>query len=346
MSDRRRSGSRGKRRGGRPGSGDDRKRSDLFNDLENLPLHRIEEMLREVQSDIRSTEAQSESLRNERRQLIEIVTSLRESLKKGSEDSEEKRALRKQLSTFQNQRHQEQKFRDEANQRVPPVLDQIIDSLKHRHRLLTTMMNDLNEMPTLEDEIRLFQGFLEYQAMYEVKTQAMEAHKRMIAAIEGIRSIMKQFKEIDTKGEERKKHVAESTPRIEEEDVGWPEVRRISSRIEEIDRMHRECRSDRGKLMRERGRLQAFLKIRESGRGAERIDPDEVKEKAASGGTLSISDLDALLSSGGLSEIGKVEVKDSSQDEKRKRKRNRRSGASRSRPRETNIGRERDQRGA
>ena len=98
--------------------------------------------------------------------------------------------------------------------------------------------------------------------------------------------------------------------------------------------------------MRERGRLQAFLKIRESGRGAERIDPDEVKEKAASGGTLSISDLDALLSSGGLSEIGKVEVKDSSQDEKRKRKRNRRSGASRSRPRETNIGRERDQRGA
>ena len=104
------------------------------------------------------------------------MTSLRESLKKGNEDSEEKRSLRKQLSTFQNQRHEAQNFRDEANRRVPPVLDQIIDSLKHRHRLLTTMMNDLNEMPSLENEIKLFQSFLEYQAMYEVKTQSMEAH--------------------------------------------------------------------------------------------------------------------------------------------------------------------------
>ena len=347
MSGRRHSGNRSKgRNNGRLEPGSDKKRSKLFKDLEGLALHQIEEMLRAVQSDIKSTESESESLRNERRQLIEIVTSLRESLKKGNEDSEEKRTLRKQLSTFQNQRQEAQNFRDEANRRVPPVLDQIIDSLKHRHRLLTTMMNDLNEMPSLENEIQLFQGFLEYQAMYEVKTQSMEAHKRMIAAIEGIRSVMQQFKKIDEKGKERKKNVAESTPRVEEEDIGWPEVRRISSRIEEIDRMHRECRSDRGKLIRERGRLQAFLKIRESNRGGERINPDEVKEKAASGGTLSISDLDTLLASGGLSEIGKVEVKEASTDGKRKRKRNRRSGASRSKPRKTNLSRERDQRDA
>ncbi|MBD18884.1 MAG: hypothetical protein CMB13_04535 [Euryarchaeota archaeon] len=347
MSDKKRSGNRGKRRTNRQqGGSSEKKRSNLFKDLEKLAIHQIEEMLREVKSDIRSTEAQSESLRNERRQLIEIVTSLRESLKKGSADSKEKRSLRKQLSTFQNQRHEAQNFRDDANRRVPPVLDQIMDSLKHRHRLLTTMMNDLNEMPSLEDEIQLFQSFLEYQAMYEVKIQSMEAHKRMIAAIEGIRSIMKQFKEIDEKGKERKKNVAESTPRVEEENVGWSEVRRISSRIEEIDRMHRECRSDRGKLIRERGRLQAFLKIRESNSGRDRINPEEVKEKAASGGTLSISDLDTLLASGSLSEIGTVEQKESTTDGKRKRKRNRRTGASRSRPRETNLSRDRDQRGA
>lgn len=346
MSRRKNSGRSKRNSGHRNDTGPGKRRSDLFKDLENLSLHRIEDMLRDVKSDIRSTEAQSESLRNERRQLIDIVTSLRESLKKGSEDSEEKRKLRKQLSTFQNQRHEAQKFRDDANQRVPPTLTQILDSLKHRHRLLTTIMNDLNEMPTLEDEILIFQSFLEYQAMYEVKTQSMEAHKRMITAIEGIRSIMKQFKEIDGRGDERKKNLAESTTNIEEDDVGWPEVRRISSRIEHIDRMHRECRSDRGKLIRERGRLQAFLKIREGKRAVDHINPEDVKEKAASGGTLSISDLDALLSSGGLSEIGNVEVKETNTDEKRKRKRNRRSGASRSKPRETNLNRERDQRDA
>ena len=346
MSRRGNSGRSKRSRGRRNNTGSAKKRVDLFKDLENLSLHQIEEMLRDVQSDIRSTEDQSESLRNERRQLIEIVTSLRESLKKGSEDSEEKRKLRKQLSIFQNERHEAQKFRDDANQRVPPILDQIIDSLKHRHRLLTTIMNDLNQMPTLEDEIQIFQSFLEYQAMYEVKVQSMEAHKRMITAIEGIRSVMKQFKEIDEKGKERKKNVAESRPTIEEDDVSWPEVRRISSRIDDIDRMHRECRSDRGKLIRERGRLQAFLKIREGTSVVDSIDPEDVKEKAASGGTLSISDLDALLSSGGLSEIGKVEVKEGKTDGKRKRKRNRRSGAAQSRPRETNLNRERDQRGA
>ena len=346
MSRRENSGRSKRSRGRRNNKGSVKKRVDLFTDLENLSLHQIEEKLRDVQSDIQSTVAQSESLRNERRQLIEIVTSLRESLKKGSEDSEEKRKLRKQLSIFQNERHEAQKFRDDANQRVPPVLDQIIDSLKHRHRLLTTIMNDLNQMPTLEDEIQIFQSFLEYQAMYEVKVQSMEAHKRMITAIEGIRSVMKQFKEIDEKGKDRKKNVTESRPTIEEDDVSWPEVRRISSRIDDIDRMHRECRSDRGKLIRERGRLQAFLKIREGKSAVDRIDPEDVKEKAASGGTLSISDLDALLSAGGLSEISKVEVKEGKTDGKRKRKRNRRSGAAQSRPRETNLNRERDQRGA
>ena len=347
MSGRRHSRDRAKSHGDRkPRTGSDRKRTDLFKDLEPLPTHQIEEMLHEVMSDITSTESQSESLSNERKQLIEIVTSLRESLKKGSENSKERFELRKQLSTLHNQRQEAQKLRDDINRRVPPLLDQIIDSLKHRHRRLTTMMNDLNELPSLEDEIQLFQSFLEYQAMYEVKIQSMEAHKRMISAIEGIRSVMEQFKEMDEKWEDTKKNDAEGKPLIEQEKVGWPEVRRISTRIEEIDTMRRECRSDRGKLMRERGRLQAFLKIRESNSSREYIDPEEVKEKAASGGTLSISDLDTLLASGSLSEIGKGEQKESSTDGKRKRKRNRRTGASRSRPRETNLSRDRDQRGA
>ena len=85
MSGKKHSGNRGKRRTNRQqGGSSEKKRSNLFKDLEKLAIHQIEEMLREVKSDIRSTEAQSESLRNERRQLIEIVTSLRESLKKGS----------------------------------------------------------------------------------------------------------------------------------------------------------------------------------------------------------------------------------------------------------------------
>jgi len=347
MSGRRHSRDRAKSHGDRQLRTDsDRKRPDLFKDLEPLATYQIEEMLQEVMSDITSTESQSESLNSERQQLIEIVTSLRESLKKGSENSKERFELRKQLSTLQNQRHEALKLRDEINRRVPPLLEQIIDSLKHRHRRLTTMMNDLNELPNLEDEIQLFQSFLEYQAMYEVKIQSMEAHKRMISAIEGIRSIMEQFKQMDEKWEKTKKNDAETKPLIEQEKVGWPEVRRISTRIEEIDTMRRECRSDRGKLIRERGRLQAFLKIRESNSSRDHIDTEEVKEKAASGGTLSISDLDTLLASGSLSEIGKVEQKESSTDGKRKRKRNRRTGASRSRPRETNLSRDRDQRGA
>jgi len=99
--------------------------------------------------------------------------------------------------------------------------------------------------------------------------------------------------------------------------------------------MHNEKR----KLKREIGRLEAWIRIsgkkggqkpRNNNRTNKKnynkrrnnVNVAEVKSRAASGGALSLSDLDALLNSGGISSISNPQQNDNNKRKKKSKKKN------------------------
>ena len=127
-----------------------------------------------------------------------------------------------------------------------------------------------------------------------------------------------------------------------EQNASPQEIRRINQRIGDMLDQIRKQRVEIKKMRREAGRLEACLRVRKkSASGSRRVQPrlEDVKERASSGGILTIEDLGALLKGGGLSkltEIEPVEKTDESEKETKPRKRKARAkrGQQRSRSEE------------
>ena len=66
------------------------------------------------------------------------------------------------LKIAQNNRDNAKKLRADFDKRVPPSPKDIIESLKQRHKPLWTISNRIQEIPTLKEEIDLFESYFEY----------------------------------------------------------------------------------------------------------------------------------------------------------------------------------------
>ena len=332
-----------KRKGGnsrqkRRGKGKNKKKTYLFDDLEGKSKHIIIEMRSDTKDALQTAGEQRVNLQKERSQLVEIVKEMRGAFKGRSK---ERGVLLRRLKNAQTERNEAQKQRDAADERVPPSPDDIESSLKQRHKPLSTMMNDLREMPNLRQEISLLESFFEYQAMYEIAKFSDEQHQRMKTSLKEIKTVMQEFKKLDKKTEEEN---AKIESKSEEKDteisgIGWSEIERISSRINEIDNKRKKIKQEIGSLTNELHRLEAFMRMEEEAAKAKLINPEEIREKAVSGGTLSLQDLSTLISSGGIESLSKKPKEndgDSTSVEQRKKTR-RRSSARRGKARASTL---------
>ena len=296
------------RRGGK-------RRDFLFDDLVNLSPDEIENMHFRLKKNFATKEGIREEKQAERKQLLDFVRDLRNLLLSPSRNPEISELISK-LQIAQSNKNAAEKLRDDFNLRVPPKQNQIIKSLKDRHKLLWAISNKMIEIPTLEEEIELFESFFEYQAMYEVKIQATEQEEIWREASKQIKKIFDAIKKFELEGIDETKfsELIEKFP--EQNIIGWETVEIASNQIAELEKWSEEWRRDKRSEHKEIQRIEAFLRIIEEEKKEEslKIKSEEIREKAETGGTLSLDDLSALISTGDISKISEPKIKSTAED--------------------------------
>jgi len=335
-------------RTGRKGGKKDSNKPGLFHDLEGVEQHLIEEMLREVRTNIRANEQSHSSLKEERRQQLDIVKPMRGALGEMSAANSEVQTLIKEIRKVRKDGEAARKIRDEINNQVPPMIEQIEENLLRYHGALTEMHNDLVRIPRFSLEREIFQKFFEHQEMHRLKLQSESAHEKQFQCRLRMGEISKKIDSAKAKHSSAAEDKLADVPHASPDNAGWKEVKRLSERINEIDSLLDTQRKEIRLMRRERGRLEAYLRLLEKGSVGNRVESlADVKERARDGGSLSLGDFDALLSSGGLSSLTEEKPKEESSGSSKQpaRKKRGRSGPVRGGPRRHSLTRpERDER--
>ena len=296
------------RRGGK-------RRDFLFDDLVNLSPDEIENMHFRLKKNFATKEGIREEKQAERKQLLDFVRDLRNLLLSPSRNPEISELISK-LQIAQSNKNAAEKLRDDFNLRVPPKQNQIIKSLKDRHKLLWTISNKMIEIPSLEEEIELFESFFEYQAMYEVKIQATEQEEIWRESSKQIKKIFDTIKKFGLQDIDETKFSELKEQYSNQNIVGWETVEIASNQIAELEKWSEEWRRDKRSEHKEIQRIEAFLRIIEEEKKEEslKIKSEEIREKAETGGTLSLDDLSALISTGDISKISEPKIKSTAED--------------------------------
>lgn len=308
----------------------------LFDDLVDLSDFEIDERAKGLRASISATEQGLDAIQAERAALITLVQSLREIQENARGMSKERNKLLGQFRSIRGKADNLRTERDAINEAVPPPLEIIERRLKQTYRRLSVTPNELTRMPNHHHEIQLFSFFFELQSMYKQKSRGNDLHRQYVQLL---RNQEEKLKELDKLNEN--KNVEEESDDSETESKANPkEIKRINNEIGEMLENIRSQRSDLKTSRMEAGRLEACLRIRKKAtrHSSRRIGPriDEVKQRASSGGTLSIEDLSALLKEGGLDSLSDEKSQhDVKEDSEPVKSRKRQVGASRGRRRTT-----------
>lgn len=312
------------------------RREFLFDDLVVLPTEEINSTRTQIKEKLSMKEDEHEQFQHERKTLVEFVKKVRGILMgpRNPEISE----LVSRLKIAQNNRDNAKKLRADFDKRVPPSPKDIIESLKQRHKPLWTISNRIQEIPTLKEEIDLFESYFEYQAMYEIAVKSDEQQQILLDAYKEIKNTMKAIKKFDLEDIDDNEF-SKIQQKYPEKNIGWESVDSSSKKISEIDDWCQNWIKEKRTLYKEIQRLEAYLRIRgkEAEKESLKIKSEVIREKAETGGTLSLDDLSALISTG---EIGKItdsnqEIDRNDKKKRNKKSRNRRSNARRGKPRST-----------
>ncbi len=278
----------------------------LFDDLEALPHDEIEERGKQLERELRSLDEESNSLRQERRNQVEIVKSLRGAFDGIQEVNSERRLLLNEFHEIKKKADQHRALRDKVNLSIPPPASVLEEWMADTHSKLTTIDNDLTSVPTINRELDSFRRFFELQAAVVRKREAEDAHARYVVQIEDLRKVTSKLDATRKAGKEASDSISENNE-VNPDNITRSEIRKMSKRISGIDKRLDTIKSQRKKLRRESGRVRSYQKIT-SGKGR-KIRLTDVKERASTGGSLNANELSALLDSGSLMGITSEAVK-------------------------------------
>ena len=276
----------------------------FFSDLEEMSHKEIEQLLKNKEREIKIIEDEHNSLRNERRNQVEIVKSLRQAVGENEAISAERRELLKKFHQHRKSAEDARKKRDSVNLSIPPPSSILAEWMSETHQRLVTIDNDLTAVPTLYREIDMFKRFFELQAAYTRKQESEKFHEDYVNQIKEIRIITKQL-DATRNGKAENQNEETSSPDREEvhSNANRSDVRKISKLIKKIDSQLDKISEERKEFRKEAKRLRSYLRLTSS-RGKP-IKISEVKDRATSGDSLNTQELGALLRTGGLEELTK-----------------------------------------
>lgn len=274
-------------------------------------------------------EERIEALNGERQNNIKISQALRGLFEETSGLRNEHRTLVRSLRPRSQKMDLLQKERDELNQKIGIPLYRIRELLVEVYTNLTGDI-DFFHVPSLQREDEQFAWFFELQAMHAVALKADTAHKEFIVLVREQKKAVKELKITETKQTKIRTELIESEPILANITTEFSEARQFDQNAHSLNKVIQGRRKELRHLRREKGRLEAWLRVstrstptrdskprgKKKDRGSKSGQADwaprnngpraeEVQQRAATGGTFSLSDLDVLLNSGGLASVNK-----------------------------------------
>ena len=281
--------------------------SESFDDLEEMDHGDIKEMRGDLERDLRSVERQHRELREERRNQVDLVRSLRSAVGEMKSADGTRKGLLREFHTVRMSAEGARKKRDSVNTCIPPPADVLAEWLDETHRRLVTIDNDLTAVPTLARELDSFGRFFELQAAIVRKSESEEAHSEYVGHVKKMREVTAKL-DATRKSSQEKVDGALDETELESDNISHSDIRKTSRRIDKIDKKLDNLSSERKDMRRKLGRIKAYQKV--TLRGGRAIRLADVKDRAQSGGSLDASEFEALLNSGNLSKITGAESSD------------------------------------
>ena len=295
--------------------------SGSFDDLEEIDHNDIEEMRGDLERELRSVERQHRELREGRRDQIDLVRSLRSAVGEMKSADGARKGLLREFHSIRKSAEQARQKRDSVNICIPPPADVLVEWLGETHRRLVTIDNDLTAVPTLARELDSFGRFFELQAAIVRKSESEKAHSEYVGHVKKLREVTTKLDETRKSRKEKIDGALDETE-LDSNSISRSDIQKTSRRIDKIDKKLDELSSERKQIRRRLGRIKAYQKITLGGGRAIRLA--DVKDRAQSGGSLDANELEALLNSGGLSEIAGSEASDNQPKPKVKHSRKKR----------------------
>ena len=285
----------------------------LFDDLKGMDREKVAALLATKRAELGVAQERVDALVAEREEAIRLSKAMRGALRETSGMSKDIRSLARGLRTRASQMDNIKAQREAENQRLVLPQSRIEEELKRLYHSLTSEV-DVFRVPSLEQEQRNFSRFFELQAMHRARKANTEVHMRYIELLRVQREEVRKLRTLEQDRKQAHADVLNDEPALKDVRIRSGDVDEYDRRANRISEILRQRRKERKKLSREVGRLEAFLKggpqrgggrSRNTGRGRgasqrPRVDVKEVRERAQTGGTLSLADLGALLDQGGL----------------------------------------------
>ena len=287
----------------------------LFDDLQGMDKERVAALLATKRAELSVAQERVDALVAEREESIRLSKAMRGALKDTEGMSQDIRDVARGLRTRAAEMDEAKALRDAENKRLVLPKSRIEEELKRLYHTLTNEV-DVFRVPSLEREQRDFSRFFELQAMHRGKAASDAHHQRYIELLQVQREEVKKIRTLEKDRKQAHADLLKEEPGLKEVRVRSGDVDEYDRRANRISRLLKDRRKERKRLSREVGRLEAFLKggpqrggaprrgaQRGNGRGGPRrprVDVKEVRERAQTGGTLSLADLGALLDQGGL----------------------------------------------
>jgi hypothetical protein len=272
-------------------------------EIEDMDLSNIKSLKQDLINQLEACEQEFRDLVEDRRNQIDIVKTLRNALKEVESMDDGRRELLKEFHGFRKAAEIAKNLRDEVNKLIPPPSDILEKWIEKTHNSLTTIPNDLTELPTLPREKDIFKRFFELQVCIIKKKECENAHLEYVINIGKLREVSKK---LDLHREEKEKNISEITNDIEvdENSVSRKDVRKISKKITGIDKKLDSLKEERSLIRDELNKIKILIKQNNS--KVRKISINEVKEKIKVGSSLDASEFEALLHEGNLSGIGSI----------------------------------------
>lgn len=317
----------------------DEEPSDLFHDLRSTTPEEISTRLEQLKAELEVVESQIRELVEERQHSKELLDLLRGGLRETRNVRSDRQQILSELRPLSMKVQEMREVRDGINQRIAIPTERIKQEMLRIFKKLTAEVDVFNA-PNLGVEKGDFAYFFELQAMYAASLKSNEAHQEFIKLRREQNKEYRALKKTNKREEDVLTRLAESNPALEGIHPNPKSVKEFQKNAKLLQRSINGQYSTKHELRREIGRLEAWQRVsKKKHRGSDRRSPraerqhrsrrprapevniNEVRQKASSGGSISLNELDALLSKGGIASIGSSDGQKQQQKQRQSKKR-------------------------
>jgi len=299
----------------------DEEPEDFFHDLRNQNTNSLKQRAEEMKGEIVQVEEHIQSLVTERQNSRELLDLLRGTLQETRNIKLNRQTILSELRPLSMKVQESRQARDGINNRIAIPTNRIRQEMEKIFQSLNDKVDVFNA-PNLGREKGDFSYFFELQAMYKASMESNQAHQEFIRLRREQNKEYKALKNTNSQEEDILNRLIDKNPELKGINLHPKTVKEIQQNANKLQKSINIQYSNKHELKREIGRIEAWIRIatskgnqrtrkdskpRQDRRQAPTVNINEVRERASTGGSFSLSELDAILSEGGISRIGAID---------------------------------------